>query len=57
MGKGLSVSSQHQLSGTGALANGQLFEDLVRAILSETALEKLRISSVEPMDWSDELIQ
>jgi threonylcarbamoyladenosine tRNA methylthiotransferase MtaB len=32
------------------------FEDLVRAILSETALEKLRISSVEPMDWTDELI-
>jgi len=32
------------------------FEDLVRAILSETSLEKLRISSVEPMDWSDELI-
>ena len=33
------------------------FEDLVRAILSETALQKVRISSVEPMDWSDELIQ
>jgi threonylcarbamoyladenosine tRNA methylthiotransferase MtaB len=33
------------------------FEDLVRAILDETSLEKLRISSVEPMDWSDELIQ
>lgn len=32
------------------------FEDLVEAILSETALEKLRISSVEPMDWSHELI-
>ncbi len=32
------------------------FEDLVRAILSETRLQKLRISSVEPMDWSDELI-
>jgi threonylcarbamoyladenosine tRNA methylthiotransferase MtaB len=32
------------------------FESLIRAILSETALEKLRISSVEPMDWSDELI-
>jgi threonylcarbamoyladenosine tRNA methylthiotransferase MtaB len=32
------------------------FEDLIRAILSETALQKLRISSVEPMDWSDELI-
>jgi len=32
------------------------FEDLIRAILSETALEKLRISSVEPMDWTDDLI-
>jgi threonylcarbamoyladenosine tRNA methylthiotransferase MtaB len=31
-------------------------EDLIRAILLETSLEKLRISSVEPMDWSDELI-
>jgi threonylcarbamoyladenosine tRNA methylthiotransferase MtaB len=33
------------------------FEGLIRAILSETTLEKLRISSVEPMDWSDELIE
>lgn len=33
------------------------FPDLVRAILDETSLEKLRISSVEPMDWSDELIE
>jgi threonylcarbamoyladenosine tRNA methylthiotransferase MtaB len=32
------------------------FEDLVHAILARTRLEKLRISSVEPMDWSDELI-
>ena len=32
------------------------FEDLIRAILSETTLEKLRISSVEPMDWTDDLI-
>ena len=31
--------------------------DLIRAILAETSLEKLRISSVEPMDWSDELIE
>jgi threonylcarbamoyladenosine tRNA methylthiotransferase MtaB len=29
---------------------------LVRAILDQTSIEKLRISSVEPMDWSDELI-
>jgi len=33
------------------------FQDLIRAILDDTALEKLRISSVEPMDWSDELIR
>ena len=33
------------------------FEDLIRAILDQTTLEKLRISSVEPMDWSDELIR
>ena len=33
------------------------FEDLIRAILDQTNLEKLRISSVEPMDWSDELIR
>jgi threonylcarbamoyladenosine tRNA methylthiotransferase MtaB len=33
------------------------FEDLVRGIIEETDLEKLRISSVEPMDWSGELIQ
>src|SRR6059058_3764674 len=32
------------------------FEDLIRAILAETPLEKLRISSVEPMDWSNQLI-
>jgi threonylcarbamoyladenosine tRNA methylthiotransferase MtaB len=32
------------------------FERLIREILDRTNLEKLRISSVEPMDWSDELI-
>jgi threonylcarbamoyladenosine tRNA methylthiotransferase MtaB len=36
--------------------NDQRLETLIRVILSETALQKLRISSVEPMDWSDELI-
>jgi threonylcarbamoyladenosine tRNA methylthiotransferase MtaB len=34
----------------------QSLETLVRAILNQTSLEKLRISSVEPMDWSDELV-
>jgi len=32
------------------------FAALVRRILEETGVEKLRISSVEPMDWTDELI-
>lgn len=41
-----------------ANSKGRLrFEYLIRAILDETPLEKLRISSVEPMDWSDELIR
>ncbi len=60
-GRDLDVSSQ--LSAIGQTdqrptTNGQrpTFEDLVRAILCQTTLEKLRISSVEPMDWSDELI-
>src|SRR5207248_9805826 len=32
-------------------------ENLVRAILDRTSLEKLRISSVEPMDWSNSFIR
>lgn len=31
--------------------------DLVRAILDQTSLQKLRISSVEPMDWTEDLIE
>ena len=38
-------------------ADGSRLEGLVRTILEETSVEKLRISSVEPMDWSHELIQ
>jgi threonylcarbamoyladenosine tRNA methylthiotransferase MtaB len=33
------------------------FEQLLRALLEHTDMEKIRISSVEPMDWSDELIE
>ena len=39
------------------LADRSRFEDLVRAILDQTSLEKLRISSVEPMDWTKQLIR
>jgi len=34
----------------------QRFEQLVRALLEHTSIQKIRISSVEPMDWSDDLI-
>lgn len=34
----------------------QRFEDLLRSLLEFTDIEKIRISSVEPMDWSDRLI-
>ena len=33
------------------------FVAMLRAILASTRIEKLRISSVEPMDWSNELIE
>jgi threonylcarbamoyladenosine tRNA methylthiotransferase MtaB len=33
------------------------FVELLREILQSTAIEKIRISSVEPMDWSNELIE
>ena len=43
-------------SSEGKKTRPQRFVALVRAILEQTLLEKLRISSVEPMDWSEELI-
>ena len=33
------------------------FSDMLRSIMAKTTIEKLRISSVEPMDWSSELIE
>lgn len=33
------------------------FAAMLRAILERTAIEKIRISSVEPMDWTNELIE
>ncbi|MGA8764685.1 MAG: MiaB/RimO family radical SAM methylthiotransferase [Candidatus Sulfotelmatobacter sp.] len=47
---------QNPRSKVRGLRSAAVFEDLIRAILSETHLEKLRISSVEPMDWSRDLI-
>jgi len=56
-GRDLAVS--RQLSVFSGSRQRQTINDLpmlIRAILSETGLEKLRISSVEPMDWTEELI-
>ena len=39
------------------LAPRSNFAAMVRAALENTAIEKLRISSVEPMDWTNELIE
>ena len=33
------------------------FAAMLRAILEDTAIEKIRISSVEPMDWTNEVIE
>src|SRR5271165_1855961 len=39
------------------LAPRMNFAAMLRAILSQTAVEKIRISSVEPMDWTNEVIE
>jgi threonylcarbamoyladenosine tRNA methylthiotransferase MtaB len=49
-------SQQRESNSERPTTNDQRLVALIRAILKQTSLEKLRISSVEPMDWSDELI-
>jgi threonylcarbamoyladenosine tRNA methylthiotransferase MtaB len=39
------------------LAGGLRFVDLLRAILNDTPVRRLRISSVEPMDWTADLLE
>jgi threonylcarbamoyladenosine tRNA methylthiotransferase MtaB len=51
-GRDLPISSRP----LGLTENPSTFESLIRSILAVTQLEKLRLSSVEPMDWTDELI-
>lgn len=38
------------------LGGGMRLADLIRRLLAETPVERLRLSSVEPMDWSDDLL-
>ena len=56
-GRDLAVTSQPSAYSQLPTTNDQRLESLIRFILYETGLEKLRISSVEPMDWSDDLIE
>jgi threonylcarbamoyladenosine tRNA methylthiotransferase MtaB len=37
--------------------SGRLLAGLLRQILAETPVRKLRLSSIEPMDWSGELLE
>lgn len=55
-GRDLAPSHQSPTGSRRPTSDRQRLELLVRAILAETGLERLRISSVEPMDWSDDLI-
>ena len=38
-------------------ASGMRLAGLIRVLLDETSIERLRLSSVEPMDWSDDLME
>lgn len=56
-GRDLEGSSQFSAPGPQSKSSGGLrLESLIRDILEQTSIQKLRISSVEPMDWSDEFI-
>jgi threonylcarbamoyladenosine tRNA methylthiotransferase MtaB len=56
-GRDLESSRQPSALSPQLKSDGLRLSDLVREILDRTPLEKLRISSVEPMDWSEELIR
>ncbi|MCX6616950.1 MAG: tRNA (N(6)-L-threonylcarbamoyladenosine(37)-C(2))-methylthiotransferase MtaB [Acidobacteria bacterium] len=39
------------------LRPGRTLADMLGALLEHTAIERIRISSVEPLDWTDELLE
>src|SRR6202790_3062288 len=52
------VLSGINLGRWGREAGGSLrLPDMLRMLLAETAIQRLRLSSVEPMDWSDDLLE
>ncbi len=51
------VLSGINLGRWGREAGGKMrLADLIRRLLDETPIQRLRLSSVEPMDWSDDLL-
>ncbi len=56
-GRDLQVWGGPALSGVEQGPRPPRLADLIRVILDHTSLEKLRISSVEPMDWTDSFIK
>jgi threonylcarbamoyladenosine tRNA methylthiotransferase MtaB len=51
------VLSGINLGRWGRELDGVRLADLIRRLLNETTVERLRLSSVEPMDWSDDLLE
>ena len=53
---GINLGRWGRESGSSALSKAMRLPDLLRRLLNETAIDRLRLSSVEPMDFSDDLL-
>jgi len=53
---GINLGRWGRESGNPTLSKTLRLPDLLRRLLAETAIERLRLSSVEPMDFSDDLL-
>jgi threonylcarbamoyladenosine tRNA methylthiotransferase MtaB len=53
---GINLGRWGRESGSSTLSNARRLPDLLRRLLAETGIERLRLSSVEPMDFSDDLL-
>jgi threonylcarbamoyladenosine tRNA methylthiotransferase MtaB len=53
---GINLGRWGREPGSATSGNNGRLADLIRRLLDETPIERLRLSSVEPMDWSDDLL-
>jgi threonylcarbamoyladenosine tRNA methylthiotransferase MtaB len=53
---GINLGRWGRESSSDTLSNARRLPDLLRRLLAETEIERLRLSSVEPMDFSDDLL-